>query len=171
MQNSAKLKHLLTKWARLWGVPSLAQVEVASNIRLRSCLGRCFPKLHRIELNTSLFRKDRQHLNQVLCHEAAHIAAYALSQEESRPHGPRWILLMKKAGFKPETTISLNRCVPYEHRSKVSDKIFEHYCSVCRFVRFARKPIPRWKCRTCVSAGLSGDLKIAPRLVRRSDEP
>jgi predicted SprT family Zn-dependent metalloprotease len=168
MQGRKELQKLVRKWAALWGVPSLAGVEIITNVRLRTSLGRCFPRMDRIELNPSLFKKGRALLKEVLCHEAAHIASYALYRLHSRPHSHQWALLMNTAGFTPKATISLRKCVPSKGCSKINREVFEHYCPVCRFTRTARKPVPQWKCRTCISAGFSGTLKIRSRPIRRA---
>jgi predicted SprT family Zn-dependent metalloprotease len=170
VEDTARLQAKVKKWARLWRVPSLTSVEITTNSRLRTCLGRCFPKLNRIELNTALLYRTDSRLNEVLCHEAAHIADYLISPHQSRAHSPQWARLMTTAGFKPQKTISGRRCIPDSRRDKVRNQAFEHYCPVCRFTRIARKPVPRWKCRTCVSAGLGGDLKIRPRRVQGKDQ-
>jgi predicted SprT family Zn-dependent metalloprotease len=159
---------MVKKWARLWQVPSLARVEITTNFRLRTCLGRCFPKLNRIELNSALLEKKRARLNEVLCHEAAHIAAYALAPDQSRVHGRQWALLMTAAGFQAETKIPGHKCAEHPRKDEIRDEVFEHYCPVCRFTRIARRPVSRWKCRTCVYAGLSGDLKIRIRRVHEN---
>jgi ribosomal protein L37AE/L43A len=38
-----------------------------------------------------------------------------------------------------------------------------HTCPVCHSRRFARRVMRAWRCRTCVDAGLSGEL-IATRV-------
>jgi predicted SprT family Zn-dependent metalloprotease len=166
VQGSRKFQSITTRWARLWGVPSVAKVEIVVNARLRTCLGRCFPKLNRIELNPSLFRTRRKRLNEVLCHEAAHMAAYILRPHQARAHGKEWATLMLAAGFKPETMITLGKCMPRPGREEFAD-LFQHSCPICRFTRFARRPVSRWKCRTCILAGLSGTLKV--RRIRREE--
>ncbi len=135
VQDFATLRSMVKKWARLWRVPSLAQVEITTNLHLRTCLGRCFPKLNRIELNPSLLGKKRARLNEVLCHEAAHIAAYALAPGQSRAHSPQWAVLMTAAGFTPETTIPARKCISPRRLDEIRDRVFEHYCPVCRFVQ------------------------------------
>lgn len=162
MQDFAPLRSILKKCSRLWNVPSLAQAELTTNPRLRTCLGRCFPKLNRIELNASLLEGSDPRLNEVVCHEAAHIAAFVLGPRRSRPHGRQWALLMTAAGFTPATKILGSNCIPRLKQDETRDELFEHYCPVCKFRRTARRPVPRWKCRTCVSAGLRGDLRIRP---------
>jgi predicted SprT family Zn-dependent metalloprotease len=159
MNDFRDLRNVVKQWARLWGVPSLATIDISVNERLRTCLGRCFPKSNRVELNANLLRKNRARLTEVLCHEAAHLAAYRLGNQSS-PHSLKWASLMTAAGFKPSRTISLRRCVPEKLLVATPKGLFKHYCQTCGFTRFARRSVSRWKCRMCVMAGLSGILTI-----------
>jgi hypothetical protein len=43
----------------------------------------------------------RDLLEEVLCHELAHVAVYRLHGRAVRPHGPEWKGLVAAAGFKP----------------------------------------------------------------------
>lgn len=158
-----ELQSRVEEWAHLWRVPSLARVEITVNSRLRTCLGRCLPKSNRIELNPSLLRRRRSKLTEILCHEAAHIAAYLLGHDRERPHSGHWASLMMAAGFKPQARVTRRGCIARLRPHEVRNQVFEHYCPVCRFMRIARKRVPRWKCRVCVSAGLRGNLKIRTR--------
>ena len=167
MHEIRDLRSVVIQWAHLWGVPSLATIEISVNDRLRTCLGRCFPKSNRVELNAMLLQKNRARLTEVLCHEAAHLAAYRLGNQ-SPPHNFKWASLMTAAGFKPSRTISLRRCVPEELPAARPKCLFKHYCQFCGFTRFARRPVSRWKCRMCVMAGLTGSLLIKAQSARRS---
>ena len=155
---------MLRNWARLWNVPALKQVEIRINPRLRTSLGRCVPRLTQIELNPSLLHNKHRRLQEVLCHEAAHIASWVLESEQKRAHNSKWAQLMTAAGFKAKATIPGLRC--NAQGRAVRDEVFEHYCPVCRFTRVARRPVTQWKCRTCVTAGLSGKLRIRARSSR-----
>jgi predicted SprT family Zn-dependent metalloprotease len=170
VEDITKLRSMVKKWARLWRVPSLARVEIATNARLRTCLGRCFPKANRIQLNPTLLQKKSVLLHEVLCHEAAHIAAYTLEPGQSRAHGRQWALMMMVAGFKPQTTIPARQCIQGRGLDEVRTELFEHRCPVCGFTRLARRPMSRWRCRTCVAAGFSGDFDIRTRRVRAKAE-
>jgi hypothetical protein len=44
-------------------------------------------------------------LQEVLCHEMAHLATRELHGRNVRPHGPEWKALMTSAGFEPRTRL------------------------------------------------------------------
>jgi len=69
------LRALLAQWGRLWGTPGLEDaVALAFSTRLRRSLGRCRPASGKITLQASLRDAPRGRLEEVLCHEAAHVA-------------------------------------------------------------------------------------------------
>ena len=92
----------LEEWESLWGVPGLsAHARVTFSGRLRRALGRCSPRSGSIRLNPALLDADPEVLREVVCHEAAHAAAWLLHGRQARPHGREWKALMRQAGYEP----------------------------------------------------------------------
>jgi predicted SprT family Zn-dependent metalloprotease len=95
---------LLAGWGTLWGVPDLAgTVTVTFSTRLKRSLGRCRPASGRITLQAALEHAEPALLAEVLCHEAAHVAAHRLSDGTAPPHGALWQDLVRAAGYEPRT--------------------------------------------------------------------
>ncbi len=153
-----EIRTMIAAWGRLWGVPGLeADVRVSFSRRLRASLGRCRLADGSVVLRTDLERSHEQ-LASVLCHEAAHIAAHRLAPGEPA-HGARWRHLVALAGFTAETRARGGRSA--EAASAHPQRLpYEHRCPVCQFVRFARRPMTRWRCPECVDVGLAGELII-----------
>ena len=69
----------LAHWAVLWGRPGLElRVRIGWSGRMSRSLGRCMPSKGRIRLNRRLAEGSPELLTEVLCHEAAHAAAFEL---------------------------------------------------------------------------------------------
>lgn len=99
-----ELRKDLAEWCELWRVPELAsQIEISFSHRLRRSLGRCHPKHAIVRLHPGLVESPEV-LREVLCHEVAHAAAYALYRRRLRPHGREWGALMRAAGYRPRAT-------------------------------------------------------------------
>ncbi len=99
----------------------------------------------------------------VLCHEAAHIAAYHLYGRNARPHGAEWAALVRAAGFSPAS--SFHSSQPTEREAALrrrprhpSTRLVAHVCPVCQTERLARRVVRGWRCAECVAAGLDGHL-------------
>jgi hypothetical protein len=131
----------LEEWGRLWGVPDLAnQVEVSVNPRLKRSLGRCRPQLGTIHLHRQLNEAPEAFQREVLCQEAAHVAAHRLHGNRARPHGPEGALAPRWS--------------------------YQHSCPVCGTRRIAHRAVRGWRCRPCREAGLHGILRTIDRLNR-----
>src|SRR5262245_102885 len=92
----------MSKWAKLWRTPELTQhVTISFSPRLRKALGRVRPSSGMITLNADLASGPQSLLLEVLCHEAAHVAAYLLHGHRAKPHGPEWRMLVRAAGYEP----------------------------------------------------------------------
>jgi 8-oxo-dGTP pyrophosphatase MutT (NUDIX family)/predicted SprT family Zn-dependent metalloprotease len=158
----------LEVWGRIWGVPDLADVTtVAFSTRLRRSLGRCRPASGRITLHAALKCDEEDLLAEVLCHEAAHVAAHRLSAGEARPHGVLWRQLVRAAGFEPHTRrqgwpAGVTGHVPGQATARAATGRYtvEHRCPVCHTVRYARRAVPAWRCAECQDNGLPGELVI-----------
>ena len=140
----------------LWGCSDLASsVAIQFSGRLKSSLGRTRVDVHKVSLNPLLTSANEQLLDEVLCHELAHIAIYERFGASAKPHGPEWIALVRQAGFEPRLRHSVtNAELPTATRK------FEHLCPVCQTVRYAKRSMTQWRCESCVDAGLEGKLLI-----------
>lgn len=145
------------EWARRWGTAGLEQrLRIEWSPRLRTALGRARPAEKFIRINAALLDQPRSLLEEVLCHEAAHVAVHELHRKRCRPHGAEWRALMMAAGFAPRVRMQLENLPAKMHPSFV----YEHHCPVCQAHRTARRPVRRWRCAACLGVGLSGELVI-----------
>lgn len=156
-----EIRTLIAGWGAAWGLPHLeSDIHVTFSSRLTQSLGRCRPSTGRITLQTDLQQSNRSQLAEVLCHEVAHIAVFQLFGSQAKPHGPEWQRLVSEAGYGAEVQarrIAGTR-LPRSQRSPFP--AYEHRCPICQSVRFARRPVGRWRCAECVDAGLPGELVI-----------
>jgi predicted SprT family Zn-dependent metalloprotease len=158
-----QLHNAIAGWQSAWHTPGLADLtQVTFSSRLERSLGRCIPATGRVALTTRLRRGARERLLETLCHEVAHVAAYMLHGATARPHGPEWAALVREAGFDPHTHARPRRGASKSSKQpKVTNPsryTVVHTCPVCHSRRFARRVMSAWRCRTCVDAGLSGEL-------------
>jgi len=122
---------------KLWGLPDLVEsVTVEFSRRFRSSLGLCRPAQGRIRLAAHLQEGNAELLEEVLCHELAHVAVYQLHGRRARPHGPEWRGLLSQAGFEPRTRF-LRGDAKFPPRSKKLRARWEHRCPVCHAIRVA----------------------------------
>ena len=98
----------LHHWLHLWNTPELAaRTTIEWSPRLTRSLGRCYPERRLIRLASFLDEAPNGLLEEVLCHELAHVAARELHGTRIRPHGPEWKALMRDAGYEPKTRLPL----------------------------------------------------------------
>lgn len=131
---------------------------------MRVALGRARPREKLIRINAALVDQHPSLLDEVLCHEAAHIAVHELHRGYRRPHGPEWRRLMELAGFAPRARMPL--ATPLA--AAAQRHLWHHQCPVCQAWRLARRPVHRWRCAACINAGLPGDLIITKQPPRGS---
>ncbi|MBK8232872.1 MAG: SprT-like domain-containing protein [Candidatus Eisenbacteria bacterium] len=94
---------------RLWGVPGLEErLDIRYSGRLTRSLGRCHPAHGLVRLKRSLADGDPALLREVVCHEVAHAAVFAIHRRRVRPHGKEWGALMRAAGYRARATYRLN---------------------------------------------------------------
>ena len=94
------------RWLHLWSTPDLAtRTTIEWSPRLTRSLGRCYPERRLIRLAAFLEESENALLEEVLCHELAHLAARELHGRHIRPHGSEWKALMRAAGFEPKTRL------------------------------------------------------------------
>lgn len=123
--------------------------------RLKSSLGRTRVDVRNVRLNPLLASENEQLLDEVLCHELAHIAVYERFGTSVKPHGHEWAALVQQAGFEPRLRVSFTGDTPQTAKQR-----FEHICPVCQTVRYAKRSMSRWRCKSCDDAGLEGKLLI-----------
>jgi predicted SprT family Zn-dependent metalloprotease len=100
-------------------------------------------------------------LNEVLCHELAHIAVHELHGSDAAPHGEEWRALVRHAGYKPAARACVVESPARSTTRRRSPGLrFSHRCPVCQTTRYARSPVYRWRCAPCLEAGLDGILEI-----------
>lgn len=148
-------------WSRTWGVPALLErVKIEKNARLRTTIARYRIDTDSIELGPRFFRLRSRRL-EILAHELAHAAVRCVYGPGRRVHGQEWKNFVKASGFMPTPYLRSERpgSLLAARRSEGS-RIFVHRCPVCQMTRSARRAVHRWKCASCVRAGLSGKLEI-----------
>ena len=159
LENTKARKLVLEKsneYFSLWGCSDLASsVVIQFSGRLKSSLGRTRVDLHKVSLNPLLTSTNEQLLNEVLCHELAHIAIYERFGASVKPHGPEWTALVCQAGFEPRLRHSVTHA-----KLPTAARKFEHLCPVCQTVRYAKRSMTQWRCENCVDSGLEGKLLI-----------
>jgi 8-oxo-dGTP diphosphatase len=95
-------------WEAAWGLPGLSDsVTVEFSRRLRSSFGNCRSAEGKIRLAERLRNGNRRLLEEILCHELAHVAVHRLHGPRARHHGPEWRRLMARAGFTPRARIKV----------------------------------------------------------------
>ena len=98
---------VLADWAGSWRTPQLpGLVEVTFSRRMTRSLGRVHPATGVICLSARLQAAPRDLLLEVLCHEAAHVAAYQIHGPQAKPRGPEWRDLVRRAGYQPTTKLA-----------------------------------------------------------------
>jgi SprT protein len=109
-----------------------------------------------IRLNSELYATLNDYLDEVICHELAHIAAVHLHGPSIKPHGHEWQKLVRLAGYEP----SIRLRVDGQKTVGNAPRKYKHYCPVCHSQRTSRTQMTRWRCTACVANGISGELQI-----------
>ncbi len=156
-------RELVERWAALWGAPDLVHtLQVVWNGRLTRSLGRCLPSRAQIWLNPQLAEGHEELLVEVLCHEVAHAAVFALHRRRVSPHGKEWKHLMRLAGYTPRATYRPGDCgLPVLPVRRPGHR-FLHRCPTCGVSRTAATGAQRWRCAACVRKGRDGGLEVLP---------
>ena len=153
---TSQIKSRVEEYFELWGMRELSEsVSIEFSQRLTRSLGRTQVANHDIRLNTLLEKEGQDLLDEVLCHELAHIAVYEHFGPAAKPHGKEWAELVEKAGYEPRVRIGLEGAEVTKQARK-----FEHICPVCQTVRYAAREMTRWRCSACTDAALEGVLLI-----------
>ena len=161
---------LLRRWTKKWGVPELAGVIVCEwSTRLRRSLGRAYPKRHLIRLSVLLENAEFAELfDEVLCHEAAHVAVFHLHGSTVMTHGTEWEELVRMAGYQPRRSLETELL---RGSRDPNDVEYRHICPICHTTRTSKRPQPNWGCVACQQSGLDGTLVIQsyPRTMEDRD--
>lgn len=156
-QSAAQIRASVLRFCALWGVEEIQDdILVEFSTRLTRSLGRTQPLRKVIRLNRGLCTTLNNYLDEVICHELAHIAAVHLHGPSIKPHGEEWKALVRMAGFEP----SIKLQVIVEASIGKAPKSYKHYCPVCHSQRIGRTRMTRWRCAACAANGLSGELLI-----------
>lgn len=154
---ASEFRKLIRRLARKWRVPSLVDTTVEWSHRLTRSLGLAFPERMLIRLDVRL--RDPRYastLQEVLCHELAHLAVYVLHGRDAAMHGLEWRRLIEVAGNEPRMGIHIPELV-----SRNSAFVrYEHFCPKCHAKRFAKRRQTTWRCVACRRLGLEGLLII-----------
>lgn len=118
----ANVPELLQGWCILWGANDLApEISVEISSRMTRSLGRCYPNRKLIRIARFVTEESMALFQEVLCHEAAHLAAYHLHDRSIQPHGQEWQALMHQAGYSPAVRFKesrLSRLPPVAERKR-----------------------------------------------------
>ena len=157
-----RVRTLLRRWAKLWDATDLPDaVQVAYSPRLRCSLAKCSPSTGTIALNSVVKTLSLARFSEVICHEAAHVAAFRLFGRGVKPHGPEWAQLVRGAGYEPNRRAV---AVTSNTQRNTPSLVYEHYCPVCQQAWLARRPVRAWRCGDCFEVGLPGELIIHKRI-------
>lgn len=175
-KESADFSALIRPWAAKWGLPGLELgIRVRFHPQLQGALGRCQPEKGSISLHVALRNASASDLATVLCHEAAHIAAYHLHGRRINGHQSEWRELViaaddvaQSAARRDDFDLSSWPGPPVVVKRNRSRRSVLHRCPVCQTTRKARRPVRSWRCAECVAAGLEGRLHITERLDARA---
>ena len=145
----AELVAFARKLAELWNYPTLVEVRIGYNQRLRSTLGRAIlyrrPGQCHVELNTRLLHEHPAEVYGVLTHELAHVVGH-FRDRRGTTHGRCFRELMKAAGYSPKATHDL----PTEHLQRKRRKyLYLHRCSDCGYSFIARSVKRNYYCIAC----------------------
>jgi len=129
MPDPVDIPTLLQGWCDLWNVGDLApEISVEISSRMTRSLGRCYPDRQLIRIAKYVLEHSEDLFQEVLCHEAAHVAAHELHGRSIRPHGPEWKTLIQMAGYPPTVRykgVPLSRLPQRARRKRPSSSILE----------------------------------------------
>jgi predicted SprT family Zn-dependent metalloprotease len=157
LHRAGQIRASILKFCGLWGVEEIQDdIQVEFSSRLTRSLGRTQPLRKVIRLNNELRTTLNGHLEEVICHELAHVATVHLYGPSIKPHGEEWQTLVRLAGFEP----SIRLWVDGQWTRDRAPRRYKHYCPVCHSQRIGRIRMTRWRCSACVANGLAGELQI-----------
>jgi predicted SprT family Zn-dependent metalloprotease len=161
----------MRRWFLLWGLAGFEQsAAICFSSRMTRAFGRCYVKQRRVVIAGRLRELPLSILEEVLCHECAHLAAVELFGENCRPHGPEWAGLVRSAGFEARRCLVLDENAISTPNRQHSD-VYVHFCPVCQAQRVARRVVRAWRCAGCRSLGLDGQLEVRRYQVEEKSDP
>jgi len=153
----AEIKSIVSRLCKLWSIESIEdEITIEYSSRVTHSLGRTQPIKKVVRLNPVVSNSLSHHLEEVLCHELAHIATVNKYGESALPHGQEWQSLIRQAGFQPVIRMHVSS---YQV-SRISTKRFRHKCPICFVERIAKIRMNQWRCSDCVKEGMDGGLII-----------
>ena len=158
-----ELSGATVRWSRIWGVPKLGHCSnIEWSSRMTKSLGVCYPRKGTVRLAAYLQTAKRALVEEVLCHEMAHLAARELHGDGIRPHGREWKRLMEAAGYAPTTRLVVPAGLQPSPLKKKRRRRFLYiqFCSICERIRITHRSMRRSRCRACVDAGLDGVVTV-----------
>lgn len=111
-----------------------------------------------ITLSARLQAAPRAVVLEVLCHEAAHVAAFLLHGLRAKPHGPEWRELVAAAGYPPTTALKCH-WVP-QPAAKAPAPRHHYRCPACQANYFVRRRDARLHCSACLRTGVTVRLDL-----------
>jgi len=171
------VSHAVDRLSQAWAAPKLkASVTVSLSPRLRTSLGRATPATGRVSLHQALRDAPPEILQEVLCHEIAHVVAYRRAQatraKRPRPHGAEWAALVRAAGYEPIVRAPrgwIAQPLPQSAAASPGRTVL-HVCPVCQTRRVAGRAVPSWRCAACIAIGLDGRMDVIRLPARTAHE-
>lgn len=159
-RKSHNFTRALAKWAGCWRTPGLAGLlSISFSNRLRKSAGRVRPKAGIVTLHAKLITAPRSVVLEVLCHEAAHVAAYLLHGSRVKPHGSQWRALVQAAGYQPSTSLR-SRWLPPPAPAPSSSRRHHYRCPVCQADYFVRRRNSHLHCTPCLRVRATAPLHL-----------
>lgn len=162
---------VVARCAEVWNEPGLsARLTLVVGQRLERSLGRCYPERGLVRIARFVLDLPAQLRDEILCHEVAHLVVFERHGRGHRPHGAEWKDLMRSLGLTPRVRIRLAPAEaalsarPLSAKQSSTRVLYEHRCPVCHAARLARRRMSQWRCRECVTVGLSGLLEVSRRV-------
>ena len=116
------LEPRLFEWLRAWDAHALVGVmTIETSSRMRSSLGRAYLERRLVRLNALLIAPGREALlDEVFCHEVAHLVVHERHGRRAAPHGREWRALLRQVGSPVRVTIPRDECafLPPEQRRR-----------------------------------------------------
>ncbi len=106
------LQPRLVHWMHSWDAAVLAaEVRLESSGRMRSSLGRAYLEQRLVRINRRLAAPGLERLlEEVLCHELAHLVVFERHGSRARPHGREWRSLLREVDSPVRVTIPRDEC-------------------------------------------------------------
>lgn len=130
----------LEVWLRSWDASDLAsRLRIETSSRMRSSLGRAYLERRLVRLNHRLL--DPAHhalLDEVFCHEVAHLVVHERHGRAAAPHGREWRTLLHEVGSPVRVTIPRDECwfLPPERRRRRRRRRGRRRCAPGRAARY-----------------------------------